>query len=107
MRAFALLMMALYALGTPQRGNLYDPQADAMAALDQAVAMAQSQGKHVLVQVGGNWCPWCIRLHDFMEANSEVKSYLAENYVVVRVNYSKENKNAEVLGRLGNPQRFG
>lgn len=101
-------MVALYALGTPQQEkNLYDPQADAKAALDHAVAEAQAQGKHVLVQVGGNWCPWCIKLHGFMESNAEIKACLTESYVVVKVNYSKENKNAEVLSRLGNPQRFG
>lgn len=108
MNALTLMMIALYALGTPQQGkNLYDPQADAMAALNQAVAEAQAQDKHVLVQVGGNWCPWCIKLHEFMEANAEIKACLAESYVLVKVNYSKENKNAEVLSRLGNPQRFG
>jgi hypothetical protein len=59
------------------------------------------------VQVGGNWCPWCVRLHNFFESNAKVDSILNMDYVLVRVNYSPENKNREVLASLDYPQRFG
>lgn len=100
-----LLTSALSACA--QQPNLYNPQADAQADVARAIADAQAQGKHVLLQVGGNWCPWCIKLHQFMESNADIKTYLSDNYIVVKVNYSKENKNLELLERLGNPQRFG
>jgi thioredoxin-related protein len=87
--------------------NLYNPQADAKKDLTLAVQTAQAQNKHVLVQVGGNWCPWCLRLHGFFVSNARVDSILKADFVLVRVNYSAENKNEEVLAALGYPQRFG
>ena len=33
--------------------------------LQQAIQLAGQENKHVLVQVGGNWCPWCVKLHGF------------------------------------------
>jgi len=36
-----------------------------------------------------------------------LKNYIAENYEVVLVNYSKENENLDVLEKLRFPQRFG
>ncbi len=40
---------------------LYNPDLDGMEQIDQAIKTASTAGKHVLVQVGGNWCPWCIK----------------------------------------------
>lgn len=61
----------------------------------------------MFLQIGGNWCPWCVKFHRFVEADSEIKSYVDDNFVVVKVNYDPKNKNKEVLADLGFPQRFG
>jgi thiol:disulfide interchange protein len=87
--------------------SVYNPSADAKVELTAAIQRAKDQNKHVLVQVGGNWCPWCIRLHGFFKSEARVDSILNKDYVFVLVNYSKENKNPEVLASLGYPQRFG
>jgi hypothetical protein len=39
--------------------------------------------------------------------DADLKKELEENYVIVHVNYSPENKNEKVLADLGYPQRFG
>lgn len=87
--------------------NIYNPKADAKADIDAAVAKAKKEGKHVFIQVGGNWCGWCILFHKLVDATPELKSYLHTNYETVLVNYSQENKNTEVLAGLGYPGRFG
>ncbi|WP_285008774.1 thioredoxin family protein [Pedobacter faecalis] len=87
--------------------NLYNPKADARADIDAAVARAKKGDKHVFIQVGGNWCVWCIAFHNMVEQTPEVKNFLTANYETVLVNYSQENKNAEVLKSLGYPGRFG
>jgi thiol:disulfide interchange protein len=87
--------------------SLYNPDADAKSDLARAVQTANEQNKHVLVQVGGNWCPWCLKLHGFFESTAKIDSILKADYILVRINYSKENKNPEVLAGLGYPQRFG
>ncbi|MGD9976616.1 MAG: thioredoxin family protein [Bacteroidales bacterium] len=87
--------------------QIYNPQADAIADLDSALKIAKKENKNVLVQIGGNWCPWCAKMHNLFETDSSIVNILHENYITIRVNYSKENKNLELLGKLENPQRFG
>lgn len=86
---------------------IYNPDADARADVDKAVLLASETGKHVFLQIGGNWCPWCIRFHKFVEEDKSLDSLMKANYVVVKVNFSKENENRSLLASLGYPQRFG
>lgn len=87
--------------------HIYDPKANAIADVNSAIALAKASKKHVLVQVGGNWCIWCIRFHDLVNATPELKSYLDKNFETVLVNYSPENKNPEFLKKYSYPSRFG
>ena len=102
-----LCILAATAHAQEATNKIYNPNADAKSDIAKAVASADSAGKHVLLQIGGNWCPWCIKFNNFCKNNSSVDSVLQKNYVVLHVNYSKENKNLEVLKSLGFPQRFG
>jgi len=90
-----------------EKVKLYSPDRDANKQIDSAIMAAAKEKKHVLLQVGGNWCSWCIMLHKFYSDVPEIDSVLKANYVVEYINYSKENKNPEVLKRLEFPQRFG
>jgi len=87
--------------------TIYNPKANAKADIDAAVAKAKKAGKHVFIQVGGNWCSWCILFHKMVDATPELKDYLNNNYETVLVNYSQDNKNTETMARLGYPGRFG
>ena len=92
---------------TESSEQLYDSERDAIAEIDSAVRQAGIENKYVLIQVGGNWCKWCIRLHHFIESNHQVDSIIYADYIPIRVNYSKENQNPEAMKRLGFPDRFG
>jgi len=87
--------------------TIYNPQANAQGDIDAAVAKAAKANKNVLIQVGGNWCIWCIRFHDLVNKTPELNKYISDNFETVLVNYSPEVKNTEVLNKLGNPGRFG
>ncbi|WPQ64870.1 thioredoxin family protein [Chitinophaga sancti] len=87
--------------------HIYDPGADAAADLAAIQQQAAAAKKHILVQVGGNWCIWCKRFYKFTEEDSTLKSLLKRNFIVYHLNYSKENKNLPILQKLGYPQRFG
>ncbi|MCO5937232.1 thioredoxin family protein [Mucilaginibacter sp. RB4R14] len=87
--------------------NLYNPAADAKADIAAAVKKANAEHKNVLLQLGGNWCIWCLRFNDLVTKDAELNKYMNDNYVVLHVNYSKENMNEKVLADLGYPQRFG
>ena len=87
--------------------KVYDEKADAMSQIDQALEDARESGRFVICQVGGNWCPWCLRFAKFITEDEEIANVVKENFVYIHVNTSKANKNEEALRRLGNPGRFG
>ena len=73
----------------------------------EAMEKAKTEGKHVFLQIGGNWCVWCLRFNKLVTENQDLVTILKQNYITLYVNYSKENKNEELLAGLGYPQRFG
>ncbi|MDL1891975.1 thioredoxin family protein [Sphingobacteriales bacterium CHB3] len=77
----------------------FDEKRDAAADIQLAVAEAKRSGRHVLLDVGGEWCVWCHRLDSLFVKNPDLNEYLHANFVVVKVNWSKNNKNEEVLSR--------
>lgn len=87
--------------------KIYQPMANAEEDLKAALKKAKAEKKHLLIQVGGNWCVWCLRFHKYAEQEKEIKKAIEDNYVVYLLNYSSENKNLPVLARLDFPQRFG
>lgn len=42
-----------------------------------------------------------------MDTTAQLDSILQADYVLIHVNYSRENKNMEMMERLDFPQRFG
>ncbi|MXV49908.1 DUF255 domain-containing protein [Pedobacter sp. HMF7647] len=105
--AFAFLFLSASVFAQQNEPKLYHPEADAKADIKNAVDKASKEGKHVLLQIGGNWCVWCLRFNKLVTENDTLRNEIASNYEVVHVNYSKENKNEAVLASLGYPQRFG
>lgn len=87
--------------------KLYHPDAPAAKDIQRAVRSASQSGKHVFIQLGGNWCTWCLAFHRFVQEDPELDSVLESNYVVYHLNYSPENKNAALLKQFQYPQRFG
>ncbi|MBP9991622.1 MAG: thioredoxin family protein [Bacteroidales bacterium] len=101
---FGLLMsVSLFA----QNDKPYDEQANAMEQINTAVAQANAEGKYVLCQVGGNWCPWCLRFSQMAESDTTIHQIIDQNFVYIHVNFSQKNKNQEAMKRLQNPGRFG
>ena len=90
-----------------EKVKIYDPTANAELQVNQALAKASKEGKHVMLQIGGNWCIWCVRLNAFEHADQKVDSLIKADYVLVHLNYSPENKNLEILKKYEFPQRFG
>lgn len=90
-----------------EKFNAYNPEADAKKDIENAIVQAKANDKHILIQIGGNWCGWCKLFHDLTTTDEELKAYIAENFEVVHLNYSKENQNLDVLETLEFPQRFG
>ena len=95
--------------------KVYNEDINPVEQIDQAVVKAKSEGKFVICQVGGNWCPWCLRFADFITNDTTISYVIDQNFVYIHVNYNprksgtaeKEALAKTMLQRLNNPVRFG
>jgi uncharacterized protein YyaL (SSP411 family) len=106
MAIFAILLAVAVNAQTGLK-KVYNEDIDPLEQINQAVVKAKAEGKFVICQVGGNWCPWCLRFADFAKKDSVIAPLIEQNYVYIHVNYSKGNKNLKAMRFLGNPGRFG
>lgn len=100
-------ILCVHLFSCSQNKKIYNPQDNAKEKIDSIVIAAQKEHKYVLLQIGGNWCIWCQRFNKLTEENKDLKNIIDENYLVYHVNYSKENKNEEILTALDNPEQYG
>jgi thiol:disulfide interchange protein len=77
----------------------YDPKRNAAQDIEDAIAEAKRTNRRILLEVGGEWCGWCHRLDQFFEAHPELTALRDKHYVTVKINFSEENPNKEVLSR--------
>jgi len=77
----------------------FDPARDPAHDLDTALRMARATRRRVLAEVGGEWCTWCHTMDHFLAANPDLAKLRDENYIVLRINFSKENANQAFLSR--------
>jgi thioredoxin-related protein len=93
-----LLAAILPAANQGQYGpDIYDPGADGKAQIAAAVKTAGLENRNILLMFGGNWCPWCHRLHELFQADAQIKKILAERYIVLLVDVGE--KPAQPLNR--------
>jgi thiol:disulfide interchange protein len=84
---------------SPYTVDVYDPKRSAADDLKATLAKAKAEDKHVLIQVGGDWCSWCHLMSKYFGENEKVAQALTKDYLIVKVNYSEENRNKEFLSQ--------
>lgn len=115
--SITLALLTLVANAQTKLNKVYDEAIDPMVQIDNALttAKATDTNKFVICQVGGNWCPWCLRFADFISKDSDITKVIDDNFVYIHVNYNPRKSGgdeqakaaATLMKRLGNPQRFG
>lgn len=78
----------------------YNPTRDPAADLAATVEQAEAGGKRILLQVGGEWCGWCHKLDNYIATHPTVAESLRDHFVIMKVNYSDENENAEFISQF-------
>lgn len=81
----------------------YNESEDAEVKVSELLLKAKAENKNVLMQVGGNWCIWCLRLNKFIQDNDELKQLADNNYVYYHLNWSPKNKNEKFFKKYKNP----
>ena len=113
-----LLLMTFFALTVNAQTALkkvYNEDINPMEQIDQALVKAKNEGKFVICQVGGNWCPWCLRFADFITNDTTISKIIDENFEYIHVNYNPRKSEGEanarqaaaLMKRLDNCGRFG
>ena len=117
-RVLAVLTAVMFSVvmhaQTPLK-KVYNEDINPLEQIDQAVAKAKAEGKHVVCQVGGNWCIWCLRFADFITKDTTISKFINENFVYIHVNYNPKKSEGEakvqqgvaLMKRLNNCGRFG
>ncbi len=83
----------------------YSPRANPYRDLERAVDQASAENKRVLIVVGGDWCVWCDILDRFLRDNADVREAFTTSFVMLKVNWSRENENIAFLS--GFPESAG
>ena len=98
----ALLSVCAFAADTP----VYDESADAQAQVSQALLKAKADNKQVMIVFGANWCGDC-KMLDGEFKKPAMKALLDANYVVVKVDVNRFNKNLDVVKPYGDVIKKG
>ncbi|MCX6242346.1 MAG: thioredoxin family protein [Bacteroidetes bacterium] len=94
-----------------QQPKPYNENQDARADIKKAIAQAQKENKNVMMQFGGNWCPWCMRFHALVTSYPKLDSLMKANYVYVLINVpsakDKAKRDYTLFAEYQYPNRFG
>jgi thioredoxin-related protein len=77
----------------------FDPNRDAATDVQAAIVKATKEHKRIILDIGGEWCGWCIRMDNFIEENKSLKKLQNANFIWVKVNFSEENENSALLSK--------
>jgi thiol-disulfide isomerase/thioredoxin len=77
----------------------FDPKRDAAADVQAAIVRATKENKRIILDIGGEWCGWCIRMDNFIKQNKSLKKLRDNNFIWVKVNFSQENENPALLSK--------
>lgn len=88
--ASLLFFMADSLLGQVSDVDVYE--------LDEAIELAKSNNKKVLINVYADWCPYCEKMHKNTYTDATVKEAIDDNFYLVMINIESEDK----VNYLGN-----
>jgi len=86
--------------------TIFDERADARAQIQSALAEAARTRKNVVLDFGANWCGDCHALEAQMQ-KPELAELLAKNFVVVKVDVGRFDKNLDIARAYGVPLSKG
>ena len=97
LRLIAAVVGFAMALTANASEKIFDPARDSAADLQAAMEQARREHKNILMDVGGNWCPWCILVDRTLHEDPELKALLEKNFVLLHVDFSQGHENAAFL----------
>jgi thiol:disulfide interchange protein len=84
---------------SPGEVSTYDESRDPVKDLQAAIAQAKKSDKHILLEVGGDWCMYCNIMDETFDAHPNLVRARNRAYITVKVSYSEKNRNAAFLSQ--------
>lgn len=88
------------------RHDLYPADADAKKEIQEALQLARTQSKRVILIFGGNWCYDCHVLDQALHEGAAGK-LVKENYLLVHVDIGEGDKNLDLVKKYNIPLEKG
>ena len=105
-----LLLLLVLAVAAPNAAPavepIYDEKADTASDVRSAIAEAGRQHKNVVLVFGANWCPDCHALDRQMH-QPELAEIIANNFVVVKIDVGRFDKNLDIGAKYHVPIKKG
>lgn len=73
---------------------------------EEGKALGKIEKKKVFLHFYADWCGFCAKMAKETFRNSEVVSYLNENFISIRVDFDKEAETAQKYGVMGLPTNW-
>jgi len=83
------------------KATVYDETADGAKQIADALAKAKFAHKRVLIQWGGNWCGWCIKLHELYRSDKDIAHELLYEYEPVYLDIGHADKHLDLVTKYG------
>lgn len=77
----------------------FDPKRNPNIDLQNAIIKAGKENRRIILDVGGEWCGWCIKMDKYFLANPALTRVRDRDFIWLKVNFSPENKNKEFLSK--------
>ncbi|QOL26221.1 thioredoxin family protein [Thalassotalea sp. LPB0316] len=84
----------------PQYSKQFDDTRDPFKDAIHAINLAKETNRNILIKIGGEWCGWCHKMDKFLKDNPDIYAQLHNNFVLLKVNVSDTNENAEFMKGL-------
>ncbi len=105
------LLFGVIMVNAQEKPKPYNENQDARADIKKAITQAQKEHKNIMMQFGGNWCPWCMRFHALVITYPKLDSLMKANYVYVLINVpsskDKAKRDYTLFAEYQYPNRFG
>lgn len=70
---------------------------------NEGMARAKKENRHVIIDFYTTWCHWCKVMDRETFSDPEVKKYLAENFVTIRINAESKTEKVKYKGQEMTP----
>jgi thioredoxin-related protein len=75
--------------------------------IEKAVPEATENCKRILLIFGADWCTWCNKLSKFIVENEHVSKLLDREYILIKVNIGKWDKNQDMVRKYNVERKAG